>query len=173
MLDHAIGVNPEARLALGFLFEVGEDVHAGGVPPKKKRLVCLCSAFHEVDRLLGNLLINRLHALLGEWSRVLDSAIRKAVDDSTGTEFLFEIGIFRVVGIFRLLLRIEVVKVAKKLLKSMAGRQHIIAVAEVVFSKLTGHVALGLEKRGDRRVFFLHSLRRAREAHFRETCSDG
>ena len=173
VLDHAIGINPEACLALGFLFEVGEDVHAGGVPPKKKRLVRLCSTLHEVDRLLGNLLIDRLHAFLGEWSRVLDPAICKAVDDSTGTEFLFELGIFRVVGIFRLLLRIEVVEVAKKLLKSMAGRQHVITVAEVVFSKLTGHVALGLEKRGDRRVFFLHSFRRAREAHFCETCSDG
>ena len=36
VLDHAVGIDAEAGLALGFLLEVRQDVHAGGVEPDRR-----------------------------------------------------------------------------------------------------------------------------------------
>jgi hypothetical protein len=46
----------------------------------------------------------------------------------------------------------------------MNGREHVVAVAEVVLPELAGGVALRLQQRGDRRVLLLHAFRRARQA---------
>ena len=54
----------------------------------------------------------------------------------------------------RLFLRIQVVEVAQEFVEAVVGRQHIVAVTEVVLAKLAGGVALGLEQLGDGRVFF-------------------
>ena len=72
VLDHAVGIDAEAGLALGLLLQVREDVHAGGVPPDEERLVGLLGALHEVQRLGGDFLVDRLHALLGQRAGVRD-----------------------------------------------------------------------------------------------------
>jgi hypothetical protein len=46
----------------------------------------------------------------------------------------------RVVGVFRLFLRVQVVEIAEELVKSMRGRQELVEVAEMVLPKLTGGV---------------------------------
>jgi hypothetical protein len=72
--------------------------------------------------------------------------------------------VLRVVGIFRLLLRIEVVEVAVELVEAVHGRQVFVAVAEMIFADLRGHVAVGLQELRDRRVLVLKTLSRARQA---------
>ncbi len=71
VLDHAVGVNAEAGLALALWLEVRPDVHAGGVPPDEERLAVLVRLVHEVQRALGDLFVDRLHALLGQRAGVL------------------------------------------------------------------------------------------------------
>ena len=66
MLDHAIGIDAETGLACNAFLQVREDVHLGGVPPQEERLVGLLGALHEVDGLGVDLLVDGLHALLGQ-----------------------------------------------------------------------------------------------------------
>ena len=51
-----------------------------------------------------------------------------------------EILLARIVGVFRLFLRVQVVEIAEELVKSMRGRQELVEVAEVVLAELTGGV---------------------------------
>ena len=73
----------------------------------------------------------------------------------------------------RLLLRVQVVEVAEELVEAVVRRQHLVAVAEVVLAELAGHVALRLEQAGDRRIFLLHALGRARQPDLGEAGADG
>jgi hypothetical protein len=66
-----------------------------------------------------------------------------------------------------------VVKISKKFVEAVVGREHVVAVAEVVFSELAGDIALRLEQRRDGGIFEFHALWRAGEADFRETGADG
>ena len=95
------------------------------------------------------------------------------MDHATRAEFLFEFRVLRVVRIFRFLFRIEVVEVAEELIETVGGGQHFVAVAEMVFAKLAGHVALRLEQGGDRRVFLLHAFWGAGQANLGEAGADG
>ncbi len=52
----------------------------------------------------------------------------------------------------RLVLGIEVVKIAKELVEAMNGGQELVAVTEMVLAELPGHVAQRLEQFGERRV---------------------
>ena len=90
-----------------------------------------------------------------------------------GPNFFLNSGLLRVVGILRLLLGVQVVEVAEELVEAVVRGQHLVAVAEVVLAELAGHVALRLEQRGDRRVFLLHALGRARQADLGEAGADG
>ena len=58
----------------------------------------------------------------------------------------------------RLLLGVEVVEIAEKLVEAVVRGQHLVAVAEVVLAELAGHVALRLEHRRDRRILGPHAL---------------
>ena len=44
VLDHAVGIEAQARLALALLLQMREDVHAGGVEVAEERLVWLAAA---------------------------------------------------------------------------------------------------------------------------------
>ena len=121
----------------------------------------------------GDLLVDRLHALLGQRTGVRDAAVGKAVDDAARAELLLELRVLRIVGMLRLFFRVQVVEVAEELVEPVCGRQHLVAVAEVVLAELAGHVALRLEQRGDGRVFLLHALGRARQADLGEAGADG
>ncbi len=48
MLNHSVRVYSLTGYALGFLFEMSEDVHACGVEPGKKRFISLDGPIHEV-----------------------------------------------------------------------------------------------------------------------------
>ena len=124
-------------------------MHAGAVPPDEERCVVLDRLFHKFHRRGGDLHINGLHALLGQRASILDLTVCVAVNNTTGPKLLgerlpvsteYQVG--RVVGALRLLLRIQVVEVAKKLVEAVISRQHIIAVTELVLAELTGRIAL-------------------------------
>ena len=72
-----------------------------------------------------------------------------AFQDAAGTKFRFEGRIFRIVGVFGLVLGVEVIKIAKELVEAVHGRQELVAVAEVVLAELSGGIALRLEQLGD------------------------
>ena len=69
----------------------------------------------------------------------------------------------------RLLLGVQVVEIAEELVEAVIGRQHLVAVTEVVLAELTRHVAVLLEQPGDGRVFLLHAFRRAGQSDLGQT----
>ena len=64
VLDHAVGIDAEAGLALGLLLEMGPDVHPAGVEPHEERLAVAVGAVDEVERGGEEFLVHGLHALL-------------------------------------------------------------------------------------------------------------
>ena len=78
--------------------------------------------------------------------------------------FFDHLGIFEVVLVLELLLRVEVVERAEELVEPVRGRQRLVRVAQVVLAELRGHVALLLEQFGDRHVTRLQPFLRAGQA---------
>ena len=74
-----------------------------------------------------------------------------------GPNFSAKAGILGIVGVFRLLLGVEVVEVAEELVEAVRGRQELVAVAEVVLAELAGDVAERLEQLGDGRILRLQA----------------
>src|SRR5262249_10174673 len=72
VLDHAIGVEAEAGLALRLLLQVREDVHARGVEVAEPRCAGLVLALDEALRCGEKLLVDGFHALLAHRAGVLD-----------------------------------------------------------------------------------------------------
>ena len=70
----------------------------------------------------------------------------------------------RVVGVARVLHRVEVVEVAEELVEAVDRRQELVEVAQVVLAELAGRVAHRLQRRGDGRRLGRHADRRARLA---------
>ena len=105
------------------------------------------------QRLLGDLLVDRLHALLGERAGALDllRAVRvgPGVDHAARAEPLPQLRVLEVVGVLGLVLGVEVVERAEELVEAVRGGQVLVEVAEVVLAELAGHVALRLEQLGD------------------------
>ena len=153
VLDHAVGVDAQAGLALRFILQVREDMHAGGVPPQEERLVGFLRFLQIFQREGGDFLVDGLHALDVERAGAFDllRAVRvgKAMDDATGRILLDQCRIFEVVGVLRLLLGVEVIQRAEELVETVGGGQRFVGIAEVVLAELGGHVALVLEQLGD------------------------
>ena len=86
VFDHAVGIDAETRLAARRFLQPRPDVHARRVPPDEERLVGLLRIAHEADRLLGDFVVDGLHALLVERARAFDLLravrVRPRVDDA-------------------------------------------------------------------------------------------
>jgi hypothetical protein len=74
------------------------------------------------------------------------------VDHTARPEALAKLGVLRIVGLLRLLLGVQVIEVAVKLVETVRGRQVFVTVAQMVLPELAGGVSLGLEQGGDGRV---------------------
>ena len=85
-----------------------------------------------------------------------------------GPNMLAEFGVPRIVERLRLLLGVEVVKVAEELVEAVHGRQIFVLVAEVVLAELARRVAKGFERLGDRNVTRLQADRRGGNANLGE-----
>ena len=167
---------PASGLASAFRLHVGAEVHVGGVEPNEEGHARLHLFANEGDGPLRHLIVDCLHALLGQRPGVFDRlptlAVGFAVQHPARTEPLAEIREFlgvRIVWVFRLLLGVEMVEVAEELVETMHRRQLLVAIAEVIFAELAGGVALRLEHRGDSWNRVLHALLGARHADLGET----
>ena len=185
VLDHAVGIDAEPGLALRLGLEAGPDVHAGRIEPDEERLLVLVRAVDEVERGVEELLVDRLHALLGRAGRCPRSSacpMRRSADPrpasrrwspcicSTprGPNLQLELGVLRIVGVLRLVLGVEVIEVAEELVEAVHGRQELVAVAEMVLAELSGRVAERLEQLGERRVLVRQAFLRSRQADLQE-----
>ena len=86
-------------------------------------------------------------------------SVAKQCSTPRGPNFALNSGSLRIVGILRLLLRVQVVEVAEELVEPVHGGQELVAVAEVVLAELAGRVAERLEQIGDGRILLLQTLR--------------
>ena len=78
-----------------------------------------------------------------------------------------------VVGLLRLLLRVEVVQVPEELVEAVCGGEVLVAVAEVVLAELAGGIAVGPERRRNGRVLGTDTHVRARHADLRQARAMG
>ena len=175
--DHHVVVVALAALALVLRGAVGPEVHGGGVVPEEERLLGLGRVGHEAERVLGDLLVDGLHPLLGERPGVLDLlpalAVRPAVEHAAGTEALLELRVLRVVRVLGLLLGVQVVEVAEELVEAVHGGQELVLVAQVVLPELAGGVAERLQELGDGRVLRAEAQVGPRHPDLGEAGADG
>jgi hypothetical protein len=150
VVDHRVVVRrlPATRLADASALRVRSEVHVRRVDPREERLSSLLLPLDEVNRALDDLVVDRLHPLLRQRSRVFDRLLAgssdPAVEDTAGPEPLAEVRILlgvRVIRVLRLLLGVQVVEIAEELVEAVCRRQVIVTVAEVVLPELSGHVA--------------------------------
>ena len=147
-------------------------MHACSVHPDEKRLVGLGLLLDERLRCGGGFVVNGFHALRRQRAGVFYLAIGKTVNHTPWRvgfdEVLVILGPVRALGFF---FGIEVVEVAEKLVKTMIGRQVLVAVAQVVFTELCSGVALGFERLGDGDIALLQAYRCSRYADFGQACA--
>ena len=128
-------------------------MHASAIPPDEERFVSFHCSFHEVHCCHSDFHVYRLHAFLGQWTRVFDPAIGIAVNDTAWPKLFPKLRILRVVGKLWFFLCIQVVEIAKKFIEPMICWQHGVPVTKVIFTKLSGHVSEWFEQTSDSRVF--------------------
>src|SRR5262249_40354274 len=149
-----------------------------GVEPDEEGLLVLDGAIDEIRRRRQELLVDRLHALLGERAGIDASLLapgaearvvawrvglrRHAFQHAARAELGGEAGILGIVRMLRLVLGIEVVEIAEELVEAMHRRQELVAVAEMVLAELPGGIALRLEQLRDGRVLVGEPFLRAR-----------
>src|SRR5579871_2728985 len=101
-------------------------------------------ALDEIQRTAQEFFVDGLHSLFGQRPSVLDllGAVRlcPAMQDAARSEFFLEFRVLRVVGVFWLLLGVQMVEVAEELIEAVDGRQELVAVAEMVLAELAGGV---------------------------------
>ena len=170
VVDHRIVVLrlPPPGLPPALRLDVGAEVHVRGIEPHEERGVGLVLAVDEAQRRLQELIVARLHALLGQRAGVLDGAAGVAVDHPTGAVVLPEVGkvLFRrVVGELWLLFRVQVIQVAEELVEAVVGGQMLVLVAQVVLAELAGGVAQRLQQLGDGGILGLQSHFSSRHSH--------
>ena len=155
----------------------------------KNGLSAFVASLHEIDRVCGDFLVNRFHALLGQRAGVLDGLFadlaesrviggivlvrRVAVQDAARSEHRLELRVLRIIHIFRLLFRIQVIEVAEPFIEPVDRGQHVVAVAEMVLAELARHVAVRLEQVGEGRVGRGNAFLRAGQTDLGEAGTNG
>ncbi|MNQ93271.1 hypothetical protein D3C85_1087290 [compost metagenome] len=142
VLDHTVRIQANAGLAIGFLAQVGPDMHAGAVEPDEERLVSLVCLVDEVPGGLDELVVDGFHTLAGQWAGVLDLAVGIRVDHPARAVLFPELRVFRIVVSLWFFLGIHVVEIAEELVETVLGRQVLVAVAHMVLAELPGRIAL-------------------------------
>ena len=117
----------------------------------------------EIKRDGNRVVVDRLHALPGQRTGILDLAVSSGPDDTTRSEFLPEgraVGRYEFTGIvlmLRLLFGVQVIEIAVELVEAMVRRQMLVTIAQVVLAELARGIAASLEQAGDSRVFLLET----------------
>ena len=144
---------------------MGPEVHSGRVEPNKKGFVVLGGTLNKLLRTIEKLEVDRLHAFFIERPGISYAPIRKAVHNAPRSKPLTEGGVLGIVGIFGLLLGIQVIEVAKELVKPVLGGQKLIAVTQVVLAKLPRGIALFFQERGEGHILRPDTQVSARHPH--------
>lgn len=76
--------------------------------------------------------IHGAHTLHGQRTGIFDFAVSGTLNYPARAKLFAEVGIFRVIRIFRLFFGIQVIEIAKELIETMCSRQEFIAIAKVV-----------------------------------------
>ena len=186
MVDHAVCIfsHPASRLPLAFGLHMSPEMHMGEVHPYEERLICFGLSLDEVDRSLGDIVVNRFHSLLCQWPRILDDLLSNlaeswivcwivlvrgfGIQDAAWTIPCPERRIFRVVGKFRLFFGVQVIEIAIEFIETVDGRQEFISIAEVILAELAADIAKWLQEFCDCRIFFAKSECRTRQTDFRK-----
>src|SRR6266850_1571142 len=113
---------------------------------------CMRVEFHQTKNGLPSLFAHFAEARVHRGVVLIRS---KAVIHATRAEHCLELRIFWVLGDFGLLLRIQVIKVAKKFVETVNRREKVIAITEMILAELPGSVTKRLEQVGERWVFLL------------------
>src|SRR5262249_14126665 len=129
----------------------GPDMHAGRIEPREERLLVPVRAIDEVERGVEKLLVYGLHAFLGERAgigaallaplaeaRVLPRCFcdgRGASQHPARAEAQPELRTLRIVRMLGLILSIQVVKIAEKLVETVNRRQELVAIAEMILAE--------------------------------------
>ena len=170
VVDHHVVVLglPAAGLATALRLHMRPRVHVRRVEPHEERLAGVVGG---LDELLGRreeLVVARLHPLLGQRTGVLDLlaalAVGPAVQHAAGPVFLLEVGEVlrvRIVHFLGFFLGVQVIQVAEELVEAVHRRQVLVAVTEVVLAELAGAIAERLERLGDSDVLGLEAQLRA------------
>ncbi len=127
LTDHPVVILrlPVPGLTADVVCDVGPEVHTGRVEPHEERRLAVRGGADEPLRGFDDLVVDRLHPLLGQRAGVLDPTISEAVDHPTGTEPLAEVRVphrVRIIGVLGLLLGIEVIQIAEELIETVIGR---------------------------------------------------
>ena len=128
-------------------------MHAGGIEVGEPRLIGSLLPVDEVERGTEKLFVHGLHAFRREWSGIFDFPASRGFDHAAWSETLAKLRVLWVVRIFGFFLGIEMVEVAKELIKAVRSWQKLVFVAEVVLAELTCGIAKRLENFCDTRVF--------------------
>ena len=77
MVDHGVGIftHPPAGLALALRLDVRAEVHVREVHPQEDRLAGRLLTLDEVHGPVGDVVVDRLHPLLGQRAGVLDDLL--------------------------------------------------------------------------------------------------
>ena len=128
---------------------------------------------HKFKRCTEEFFVNRLHSLAREGAAVLGSPVGEAVDHAARAKAFTKLRIQRIVRILWLFLGIQVVQVAKELIKTVLGGQKFIAVTEVILAELATGITERFQQFSQRRVFRLNAEVSARDAHLGQSSANG
>ena len=134
----------------------------------EERLAGRLLPLHVVDRRGRGLVVDRLHALLGQRAGVLDGLLadlaearidgrivavgRLAAQHAARAELGLVGRVLRIVRQLRLFFGVEVIEIAEELVEAVHRRQRLVAVADVVLAELSGGIAEVLQQAADRGV---------------------
>ena len=121
--------------------DVRSQMHARRVEPAEERFACRLLALHEIDGRGRRLIVDRLHALLGERAGVLDRLLadlaearidRRIVDvgclalkNAARAELGAISRVLGIIGQLRLFLGVEVIEIAEELIEAVDCRQRL------------------------------------------------
>ena len=188
VLHHAVGKDAKTGNACAFFFQMSVEVHTRSINPGKPGFIVFGVSFDEIHGMAYELIISRFHAFFCQWTGVFTDLLANfaktwilslvvlirsfAIEHTAGTKLCTKLRIFGIVRVLRFFLRIEVIEVAKKLIKPVYRWQVLITVTEVVFTKLPSGITLWFQHLGQRRILFLQTECSTGKANFGKSCAD-
>ena len=136
-----LGLRGQARRAAVLVPHMGAKMHPRRAHPNEKGLLRLHLPLYEIDRRAGRFVVDGFHPLLGQRPGVLDRSAGARLDDAARAEFLAELRVAGIGPLLGLLLGVQMIEVAEKLVEAVGGRQILVAIAEMVLTELACRIA--------------------------------